>query len=38
MTTAEVVKTSITVNNSLIQDNKHPDDHAPTTYVIYFAI
>ena len=34
LTTAQVVKTSVTVNNSVIQDYVHPDDHAPPTYVI----
>lgn len=34
LTTAQVVKTSVTVNNNLIQDYVHPDDHAPPTYVI----
>jgi len=32
MTTAQVVKTSVTVNNSPIQDYVHPDDHAQLTY------
>ena len=32
MTIAQVVKTSVTVNNSPIQDYIHPDDHAPLTY------
>ena len=27
MTTAQVVETSVTVNNSPIQDYVHPDDH-----------
>ena len=27
MTTAQVVETSVTVNNSPIQDYDHPDDH-----------
>ena len=31
-TTAQVVKTSVTVNNSPIQDFGHSDDHAPATY------
>ena len=34
LTTAQVVKTSVTVNDSAIQDYVHPDDHAPPTYVI----
>ena len=32
LTTAQVVETSVTVNNSPIQDNVHPDDHAQPTY------
>ena len=33
MTTAQVVKTSVTVNNnSPIQDYVHPDDHTQPTY------
>ena len=33
MTTAQVVETSVTVNNnSPIQDYVHPDDHAQPTY------
>ena len=33
MTTAQVVKTSVTVNNnSPIQDYVHPDDHVKPTY------
>ena len=32
-TTSQVVKTSVTVNNSPIQDYDHPDDHAPPTYI-----
>ena len=32
VTTTQVVKTSVTVNNSPIQDYIHPDDHAPPTY------
>ena len=32
MTTTQVVETSVTVNNSPIQDYVHPDDHAHTTY------
>jgi len=34
MTTAQVVETSVTVNNSPIQDYIHPDDHTPPTYEI----
>ena len=33
MTTSQVVETSVTVNNSPIQDYDHPDDHAPPTYL-----
>ena len=33
MTTAQVVKTSVTVNNSSIQDFTHPDDHAASTLI-----
>ena len=32
MTTARVVETSVTVNNSSIQDYDHLDDHAPPAY------
>ena len=33
MTTAQIVKTLVTVNNnSPIQDYFHPDDHTQTTY------
>ena len=33
MTTAQVDETSVTVNNnSPIQDDVHPDDHAQSTY------
>ena len=32
MTTAQVVESSVTVNNSPIQDYVHPDDHAQPTY------
>ena len=33
MTTAQVVETSVTINNnSPIQDYVHPDDHAQPTY------
>ena len=33
MTTAQIVKTLVTVNNnSLIQDYVHPDDHTQPTY------
>ena len=32
VTTAQVIETSVTVKNSLIQDYVHPDDHAQPTY------
>ena len=32
MTTTQVVETSVTVNNSPIQDYIHLDDHAQPTY------
>ena len=32
MTTAQVVETSVTVNNSPNLDNTQPDDHIPPTY------
>ena len=32
MTTAEVVETSLTVNNSSTQDYVHPDNHSQPTY------
>ena len=32
MTTAQVVETSVTVNNSPIQDYVHPEDHTQPTY------
>ena len=36
MTSAQVVETSVTVNNnSPIQDFVHPNDHTQPTYVIY---
>ena len=36
MTSAQVVETSVTVNNnSPIQDFVHPNDHAQPTYLIY---
>ena len=35
MTTAQVVETSVTVNNSSIQDYFHSDDHAEPTYLWY---
>ena len=36
MTSAQVVETSVTVNNnSPIQDFVHPNDHTQPTYLIY---
>ena len=32
LTTAQVVKTSVTVNNSAIQDYVHPDNHTQPTF------
>ena len=32
MTTTQVVETSVTVNNSPVQDYVQPDDHAQPTY------
>ena len=32
MTTAQVVETSVTVNNSPIQDYVHPDDQTQPTF------
>ena len=32
MITAQVIETSVTVNNSPIQDYAHQDDKAPPTY------
>ena len=34
MTTAQVVETSVTVNNSPIQDYVHPDDQTQPTFII----
>ena len=34
MTTAQVAVTSVTVNNSPIQDYVHPDDHTQPTYEV----
>ena len=34
MTPAQVVKTSVAINNSHIQDCTHPDDHIPPSYEI----
>ena len=38
MTTAQVVETSVTVNNSLIQHYVHPDDHTELTYLLMYSI
>ena len=37
MTTTQVVETSVTVNNSPIQDYSHSDDHAQLTYEIHIS-
>ena len=37
VTTARVVQTSVTVNNSPIQDYVHPDDHAYSTYFLVIS-
>ena len=37
MTTAPVVETSVTVNNSPIHDYVHPDDHTQPTYEMTLA-
>ena len=34
LTTAQVVETSVTVNNSPIQDYVHPDDQTQPTFTI----
>ena len=34
MTPAQVVKTSVAINNSDIQDYTHPDNHIPPSYEI----
>ena len=34
MTTAQVVETSLTINNSSIQDYVHADDHSQPTYEV----
>ena len=34
MTTAQVVETSVTVNNSPIQDYVHPDDQTQPTFIM----
>ena len=36
MTTTQVVETSVTVNNSPIQDYVHPDDQTQPTFVLVF--
>ena len=38
MTTAQVVETSVTVNNSPIQDYVHPDDQTQPTFIIIIII
>ena len=39
MTTAQVVETSVTVNNnSPIQDYVHPDDQTQPTFILYLTI
>ena len=38
MTTAQVVETSVTVNNSPIQDYVHPDDQTQPTFEICFVL
>ena len=38
MTTAQVAETSVTVNNSPIQDYVHPDDHILLTIIIIITI
>ena len=37
MTTTQVVETSVTVNNSPIQDYSHSDDHAQLTYELHIC-
>ena len=32
ITTAQVIETSVTINNNVIQDYVHPDDHTQHTY------
>ena len=32
MTKAQVVETSVTINNSPFQDYVQPDDHSPSTF------
>ena len=38
MTNAQVVETSVTINNSPIQDDIHPDDHTQPTYEMTRAL
>ena len=39
ITTAQVVETSVTINNnSPIQDYVHPDDHTQPTYLLTYLI
>ena len=38
MTTKQVVKTSVTVNNSPIQDYIHPDNHTQLTYLLLLLL
>ena len=43
MTTAQVVETSVTVNNSSIEDYVHPDDTQPNyktklTFLFFFLV
>ena len=37
MTTAQVVETSVTVNNSPIQDYVHPDNQTQPTFETYYS-
>ena len=37
MTTAQVVETSVTVNNSPIQDYIHPDDHTQVSFIKHLS-
>ena len=38
MTTAQVVKTSVTVNNSPIQDYVHPNDQTQPTFEMFLLV
>ena len=38
MTSAQVVETSVTVNNSPIQDYVHPDDQTQPTFVLVYQL